>query len=203
MALAAEPLVRKRLTQAELDVICARHDRLFQARPGGARAVFAWMDLSGLSLKGRNLADADFARAGRSQTYNRALSLAATGDYPLAVAYFDAVLFANPADSQARDNRAVVDALVEGVVGQANAAGRIAATATGTTFSLTTPAAAADSFWYASRRSRSLSIYDSGTRASTGSSRRSSAGPSVSSPRKVATASPIMRRYRSKPTPAM
>ncbi|MCX4199104.1 pentapeptide repeat-containing protein [Methylobacterium organophilum] len=28
-----------------------------------ARAVFAWMDLSGLSLKGRNLADADFAAA--------------------------------------------------------------------------------------------------------------------------------------------
>lgn len=63
MALAAEPVVRKRLTQAELDVICAKHDRLFQARPGGARAVFAWMDLSGLSLKGRNLADADFAAA--------------------------------------------------------------------------------------------------------------------------------------------
>ena len=35
---AAEPIVRKRLTQAELDVICARHDRLFQARPGGASA---------------------------------------------------------------------------------------------------------------------------------------------------------------------
>ncbi|RYG07036.1 MAG: pentapeptide repeat-containing protein, partial [Caulobacteraceae bacterium] len=63
MALAAEPIVRKRLTQAELDLVCARHDRLFQARPGGARAVFAWMDLSGLSLKGRNLADADFAAA--------------------------------------------------------------------------------------------------------------------------------------------
>ena len=60
---AAEPIVRKRLTQAELDVICARHDRLFQARPGGARAVFAWMDISGLSLRGRNLADADFAAA--------------------------------------------------------------------------------------------------------------------------------------------
>ena len=63
MAQAAEPIVRKRLTQAELDAICARHDRLFQARPGGARAVFAWMDLSGLCLKGRNLADADFAAA--------------------------------------------------------------------------------------------------------------------------------------------
>ena len=63
MAQATEPIVRKRLTQAELDAICARHDRLFQARPGGARAVFAWMDLSGLCLKGRNLADADFAAA--------------------------------------------------------------------------------------------------------------------------------------------
>ena len=78
-------------------------------------------------------ADADraFAEAGRVATYNRGLTLAATGNYALSRAYFDAVLFANPADSQARDNRAVVDALVEGVVGQANAAGRIAATATG------------------------------------------------------------------------
>ena len=56
-------------------------------------------------LGDHDLADADFARAGRSQTYNRALSLAATGDYPLAVAYFDAVLFANPADEQARASR--------------------------------------------------------------------------------------------------
>ena len=63
MVAVAEPIVRKRLSQAELDVICARHDRLFQARPGGARAVFAWMDLSGLSLRGRNLSDADFAAA--------------------------------------------------------------------------------------------------------------------------------------------
>ena len=63
MVQAAEPLVRKRLTQAELDLVCARHDRLFQARPGGARAVFAWLDISFLSLKGRNLADADFAAA--------------------------------------------------------------------------------------------------------------------------------------------
>ena len=63
MVQAVEPLVRKRLTQAELDLVCARHDRLFQARPGGARAVFAWLDISGLSLKGRNLADADFAAA--------------------------------------------------------------------------------------------------------------------------------------------
>lgn len=63
MVAVAEPIVRKRLSQAELDAICARHDRLFQARPGGARAVFAWMDLTGLTLKGRNLSDADFAGA--------------------------------------------------------------------------------------------------------------------------------------------
>ncbi|HUH11091.1 MAG TPA: pentapeptide repeat-containing protein, partial [Brevundimonas sp.] len=58
----ADP-VRKKPTQAEVDLICAKHDRLWQARPGGARAVFAWMDLSGLTLRGRNLADADFAAA--------------------------------------------------------------------------------------------------------------------------------------------
>ena len=57
----ASPAARKRIDQQELDAICARHDRLWQARPGGARAVFAWLDLSGLSLVGRNLADADFA----------------------------------------------------------------------------------------------------------------------------------------------
>ena len=35
---------RRRLSQAELDAVCARHDRLWQAKPGGARAVFTWMD---------------------------------------------------------------------------------------------------------------------------------------------------------------
>jgi uncharacterized protein YjbI with pentapeptide repeats len=62
-ATSAQPVVRRRIDQHELDVICARHDRLWQARPGGARAVFAWLDLSGLSLAGRNLADADFSAA--------------------------------------------------------------------------------------------------------------------------------------------
>ncbi|WP_296816247.1 pentapeptide repeat-containing protein [Brevundimonas sp.] len=51
----------RRLTQAEADAICARHERLWRAQPGGARAVFGWCDLSGLSLKGRNLSDADFS----------------------------------------------------------------------------------------------------------------------------------------------
>lgn len=54
---------RRRLTQQDVDLICARHDRLFSARMGGARAVFAFQDLSGLNLSGRNLADADFTGA--------------------------------------------------------------------------------------------------------------------------------------------
>ncbi len=53
----------RRLSQAEADAICARHERLWKAQPGGARAVFAWCDLSGLTLKGRNLSDADFSAA--------------------------------------------------------------------------------------------------------------------------------------------
>ncbi len=70
-------------------------------------------------------ADAAFALAGRSQTYNRGLSLAATGDYPLAVAYFDAVLFANPADEQARANRDIVATMYPPNVGDSTAPGRI------------------------------------------------------------------------------
>ena len=62
MSEAAEP-VRRTLTQEEVDAVCLKHDRLWQARPGGARAVFAWMDLSGVNLRGRNLADADFTAA--------------------------------------------------------------------------------------------------------------------------------------------
>ena len=53
----------RRPTQVEVNAVCAKHERLWTARPGGARAVFAWCDLSGLSLAGRNLADADFTGA--------------------------------------------------------------------------------------------------------------------------------------------
>lgn len=70
-------------------------------------------------------ADAVFARAGRSQTYNRGLSLAAVGDYPLSVAYFDAMLFANPADDEARRNRDLVAAMVPPHQGESTAPGRI------------------------------------------------------------------------------
>lgn len=68
-----------------------------------------------------------FRTAGRGSTYNRGLSLAATGDYSLSRAYFDAVLFANPADSEARENRNLVNALIPSIMGEANDAGRIAA----------------------------------------------------------------------------
>ncbi|MGR3248702.1 MAG: hypothetical protein ACU0HS_09655 [Paracoccus sp. (in: a-proteobacteria)] len=70
-------------------------------------------------------ADAAFARAGRSQTFNRALSLAATGDYPLSVAYLDAVLFANPADEEARVTRDLVASMFEPHRGDSTAPGRI------------------------------------------------------------------------------
>ena len=53
----------RRLTQSEVDVICARHEKLWQARPGGARAVFSYCDLSGLSFRGRQLCDADLTGA--------------------------------------------------------------------------------------------------------------------------------------------
>src|SRR3979490_709244 len=55
--------ITRRVNQAEVDRICARHDRLWTSKPGGARAVFAWADLSGLDLTGRNLCDADFSGA--------------------------------------------------------------------------------------------------------------------------------------------
>src|ERR1700761_3306865 len=66
-AAAAKPqqqeMQHKRLTQQEVDLICAKHDRLWASKPGGARAVFSWADLSGLDLSGRNLSDADFTGA--------------------------------------------------------------------------------------------------------------------------------------------
>ena len=57
------PNTKRRLTQAEVDQVCAKHDRLFSSKPGGARAVFAWMDLSNLNLSGKNLCDADLSGA--------------------------------------------------------------------------------------------------------------------------------------------
>lgn len=70
-------------------------------------------------------ADAEFAQAGRSQTFNRGLSLAAMGEYPLSVAYFDAVIFVNPADAEARQNRDLVKAMFPPDQGESIVPGRI------------------------------------------------------------------------------
>lgn len=70
-------------------------------------------------------ADAAFAQAGRSQTFNRALTLAATGQHSLSVAYLDAVLFANPADEEARRLRDLVDAMVIRTRGESIVPGRL------------------------------------------------------------------------------
>ena len=59
----ARSLVQTRLSQAEVDAVCAKHDRLWSSKPGGARAVFAFKDISGVNLEGRNLCDADFTGA--------------------------------------------------------------------------------------------------------------------------------------------
>ncbi|MBC7142220.1 MAG: hypothetical protein H5U18_08700 [Rhodobacteraceae bacterium] len=69
--------------------------------------------------------DAAFAEIGRGATYNRAATLAMTGDHALSVAYYDAVLFADRWDAEARRNRDIVAALVEPVVGEAMGHGRI------------------------------------------------------------------------------
>ena len=70
-------------------------------------------------------ADAAFAAIGRGATYDRGLTLATTGDYALSVAYFDAVLFADRYDAEARHNRDLVATLIEPVVGVAMGHGRI------------------------------------------------------------------------------
>ncbi len=74
-------------------------------------------------------ADAAFAAAGRRATYDRGLSLAATGEYALAVAYFDGVLFVDPADADARYNRDLVARLVPDVIGESNEIDGVAANA--------------------------------------------------------------------------
>ncbi|SFR12326.1 hypothetical protein [Poseidonocella sedimentorum] len=98
---------------------------------GMPRAVLLLSDDAG--LRGAALyrlgryaeADALFASVPRGATYNRAASLAATGAHALSVAYYDAVLFADRWDGEARANRAVVQRLVPPVIGEARGHGRI------------------------------------------------------------------------------
>jgi uncharacterized protein YjbI with pentapeptide repeats len=52
-----------RLSQKDVSLAVARHEMLYSGRAGGARASFAFCDLSGLNLAERNLADADFTGA--------------------------------------------------------------------------------------------------------------------------------------------
>jgi Ca-activated chloride channel family protein len=74
-------------------------------------------------------ADYAFREAGRAATYNRAMSLAALGLYADSVAYFDAVLFLDATDADARYNRDLVARLVDPVIGESNTIDGIAATA--------------------------------------------------------------------------
>src|SRR5262245_60923790 len=57
-----------KLSEKEVAAAAARHELLYSGRTGGARAVFAFCDLSGLDLSGRNLADADFTGAFLEET---------------------------------------------------------------------------------------------------------------------------------------
>ena len=52
-----------KLTQKEVSAAADRHEMLYSGRLGGARASFAYCDLSGLDVAGRNLSDADFTGA--------------------------------------------------------------------------------------------------------------------------------------------
>jgi len=102
---------------------------LMAGLPGAAAPLIDDPAVRGVALyrAGRYTeADDAFRAAGRGSTYNRGLSLAATGSYPLSRAYFDAVLFAAPGDSEARENRDVVNGLIPPVIGEGNEAGRIA-----------------------------------------------------------------------------
>lgn len=85
-------------------------------------------------------AELAFQAAGRGATYNRGNTLALGGRYRLAADYFDAVLYADPTDSDARANRVLLERYIErtagdgggawGKVGVANA--KVAATNPGT-----------------------------------------------------------------------
>src|SRR2546423_82545 len=57
-----------KLTEKQFAAAAARHELLYSGRVGGARAIFAFCDLSGLDLSGRNLADADFTGAYLEET---------------------------------------------------------------------------------------------------------------------------------------
>jgi len=53
----------QKLSAAQIDQICLKHERFLKSKPGGQRASFAWTDVTGMDISGRNLADADFTAA--------------------------------------------------------------------------------------------------------------------------------------------
>ncbi|MBO6764141.1 pentapeptide repeat-containing protein [Maricaulis sp.] len=53
----------KMLNQAQVDMICERHERLWSGKAGGARASFAYSIVENLDLSNRDLSDADFSGA--------------------------------------------------------------------------------------------------------------------------------------------
>ena len=57
-----------RMTEKQAAAAASRHELLYSGRMGGARAIFAFCDLSGLDLSGRDLADADFTGAYLEET---------------------------------------------------------------------------------------------------------------------------------------
>ncbi|MEY4879562.1 MAG: hypothetical protein RJB62_1031, partial [Pseudomonadota bacterium] len=57
-----------KLTEKQASSAASRHELLYSGRVGGARAVFAHCDLSGMDLSGRNLSDADFTGAYLEET---------------------------------------------------------------------------------------------------------------------------------------
>ena len=60
---ARDKIAYRRLTQKDVHLAATRHEMLYAGRMGGARASFAFCDLSGLDLSGRSLSDADFSGA--------------------------------------------------------------------------------------------------------------------------------------------
>ena len=81
---------RRRLTQSELDMMMAAHERFLSGKPGGKRAALRFLNLTGLDFSGRNLADADLSDLDEAL---RHLSLVPTAERgPAWYAYSNALL---------------------------------------------------------------------------------------------------------------
>ncbi|MGY9106353.1 MAG: pentapeptide repeat-containing protein, partial [Alphaproteobacteria bacterium] len=62
------PISLMKLGGKQVFETAARHELLYSGRAGGARAVFAFHDLSGVDLSGRDLTEADFTGAYLDET---------------------------------------------------------------------------------------------------------------------------------------